>query len=106
MQKLARRYSEALRHSTGDAALWANRSAAFLRTGAYEEALQDARRARTLDKKYAKAFYREGCAAQALRLWEDAAQAYFEAFRLEPNEAAYAQAFHSVMQEARKARGQ
>ena len=97
------RYSEALRHNTGDAVLWANRSAAYLRTGAYGEALQDARRARTLDRAYAKAFYREGCAAEALQLWEEAAQAYFEGFRLAPDTAAYAQAFHNVMQKARQA---
>jgi hypothetical protein len=49
-----------------------------------------------------QAFYREGSAAQALKLWEDAAQAYFESCRLEPNTIAYAQAFHGVVQKARQ----
>lgn len=47
-------YTQALRHTTSDPAIWANRSAAFLRTGAAEGALQDARRARTLKPDYAK----------------------------------------------------
>ena len=103
---LYHRYTRALRHDSRDAKLWANRSAAHLRTGAYDEALQDARRARTLDRNYAKAFYREGCAAEALERWNDAAQAYFESYRLEPNTAAFAQAFNKVVQEARKANAQ
>ncbi len=48
-------YTQALRHTTSDPAIWANRSAAFLRTGAAEDALQDARRARHLKPDYAKA---------------------------------------------------
>ncbi len=47
-------YTGALRHNTSDHALWANRSAASLRTGAFQEALLDARRARTVDPRYAK----------------------------------------------------
>jgi tetratricopeptide (TPR) repeat protein len=47
-------YTGALRHDTSDHALWANRSAASLRLGRFEEALLDARRARTLNPQYAK----------------------------------------------------
>ncbi len=47
-------YSGALRHNTSDHALWANRSAAAFRTGAFQDALLDARRARTVDPRYAK----------------------------------------------------
>lgn len=47
-------YSGALRHDTSDHALWANRSAAALRTGAFQDALLDARRARTVNPRHAK----------------------------------------------------
>ena len=47
-------YTGALRHNTSDHALWANRSAAAFRTGAFQGALLDARRARTIDPRYAK----------------------------------------------------
>ncbi|CAL8467241.1 g6777 [Coccomyxa elongata] len=96
-------YSGALRHNTSDHALWANRSAAAFRTGAFQDALLDARRARTVDPRYAKAYYREGSAAEALEQWEDAAQAYFQGCRLDPQNIALAQAFHGVVQKAREA---
>ena len=47
-------YTQALRHTTSDSAIWANRSAASLRTGAAQDALQDARCARTLNPGFAK----------------------------------------------------
>lgn len=47
-------YTGALRHDTSDHALWANRSAASLRMGHFQEALLDARRARTINPQYAK----------------------------------------------------
>ena len=47
-------YTQALRHATSDSAIWANRSAASLRTGAAQDALQDARCARTLNPGFAK----------------------------------------------------
>jgi hypothetical protein len=36
--------------------------------------------ARTVDKLNVKAWYREGQAAQRMKLWEDAAAAYYEGF--------------------------
>lgn len=50
----AEAYTQALKHTTSDHAIWANRSAARLRLGAAEDALQDARRARTLKPDLAK----------------------------------------------------
>ena len=47
-------YTQALRHTTSDSTIWANRSAASLRTGAAQNALQDARCARTLKPGFAK----------------------------------------------------
>lgn len=81
-----RLYRAALRHATDSPALWANAAAAGLRLGRCQEALRDARVARTVDPKFLKAWYREGQAAEGLGAWEDAAAAYFEAhlLQLEP----------------------
>jgi ankyrin repeat protein len=76
-------YRAALRHRTDSAPLWANAAAAALRLGRAADALRDARVARTVDKAYVKAWYREGKAAEALEMWYDAAGAYFEAHMLE-----------------------
>lgn len=48
-------YTRALRHDTHSHVLWANRSAAALRTGDYEAALDDARIARTINPVFTKA---------------------------------------------------
>ena len=47
-------YTQALRHTTSDSAMWANRNAASLHTGAAQNALQGARCARTLKPRFAK----------------------------------------------------
>ncbi|KDD71793.1 hypothetical protein H632_c4388p1, partial [Helicosporidium sp. ATCC 50920] len=93
----------ALRHATDDPATWANRGAAHLKLGAPTAALQDARVARALDPTYVKAWYREGLAAQALELWEDAAQAFYEAFQLDPDQPQFAQRFHQAIKSGREA---
>jgi hypothetical protein len=77
-------YRSALRHQTDNAQLWSNCAAAALKLHRYEEALRDARIARTVDPKLVKAWYREGKAAEALEHWADAAAAYFEAHLLDP----------------------
>ncbi|CAK0782712.1 hypothetical protein CVIRNUC_005907 [Coccomyxa viridis] len=99
-------YTQALRHTTSDSAVWANRSAASLRTGAAQDALQDARCARTLKPGFAKAYYREGSALQTLGRWEEAAQAFFQGFRADPQNAALAQAFQKAVQKAREENAQ
>ena len=40
-----------------------------------------------------QAWYREGCAAHGLQRYEDAAQAFFEAYRLDPTNQDLAQRF-------------
>ena len=98
------KYSESLRHATDDSKVWSNRAAAALRGGnsggsggggsgsgensrgaaAAERARADARIARALDPARAKAWYREGSAAEALGDYEGAARAYFEGYRVNP----------------------
>ena len=76
-------YKGSLRHKTDSAAVWANAAAASLKLRRWEWALRDARVSRTIDPKFIKAWYREGQAAEGLKLWEDAAAAYFEAHLLD-----------------------
>jgi ankyrin repeat protein len=75
-------YKQGLRHKTNDSILWSNAAAAALRLGddRLEDAITHARMARTVDVLNVKAWYREGQAAQRMKLWEDAAAAYYEAF--------------------------
>ncbi len=75
-------YTQALRHKTDDSTLWSNAAAAALRMGdgRLEDAMRHARVARTVDTGNVKAWYREGQAAQRMKLWTDAASAYYEAF--------------------------
>lgn len=47
-------YNQCLKHSTSNHVVWANRSAVLLRLNKHQAALEDARRARTLDETYTK----------------------------------------------------
>ncbi|RMZ57111.1 hypothetical protein APUTEX25_002343, partial [Auxenochlorella protothecoides] len=95
-------YSFSLRHATGDATVWANRCAAFLKLGDNASALADARVARTIEPRYVKAWYREGLAAEGLKQWEDAAVAFFEAYNLDPQRTAFVGKFRAAVDAGRK----
>lgn len=47
-------YNLCLKHSTNNHVVWANRSAVLLRLDKHQAALEDARRARTLEETYTK----------------------------------------------------
>ena len=49
-----------------------------------------------------QAYYREGSALQALGHWEEAAQAFFQGFRADPQNAALTQGFQKAVQKARE----
>lgn len=49
------------------------------------------------DDERLQAWYREGCAARTLEQWENAAQAFFEAYRLDPGNADLAAAFQQAV---------
>lgn len=49
-----------------------------------------------------QAYYREGSALQALERWEAAAQAFFEGFRMDPQNEALAKAFQQAVRKARE----
>ena len=52
---------------------------------------------------FVQAWYREGAAAKQLLQWEVAAQAFFEAYRLDSTNDALATAFQEAIQKAREA---
>lgn len=77
-------YSQAIAGAPGDAALFANRSAAYLALGLHEQAAWDGAKAAALRPGWAKAHYRLGCAHLALSAWDAAAAALGRAAEMEP----------------------
>jgi tetratricopeptide (TPR) repeat protein len=63
-------YTQAIAGDSQDATLFANRSAACLASGLYDQALADAQKATELKPTWPKSHYRLGCAAAALNQWE------------------------------------
>ncbi|XP_050051955.2 tetratricopeptide repeat protein 28-like [Dermacentor andersoni] len=72
----AQLYTEALALDPANHVLYSNRSAAYVRLGKYTQALQDAAKARELNPRWAKAYYRQGVALQCLGRHADALAAF------------------------------
>ncbi|XP_064461198.1 tetratricopeptide repeat protein 28-like [Ornithodoros turicata] len=72
----AQLYSEALALDPTNHVLYSNRSAALVRLGKYGPALQDAIKARELNPRWPKAYYRQGVALQCLGRHADALAAF------------------------------
>ena len=72
---IGRSASEALRLVPSDETLYSNRSAAYAKLDRYKEALNDAKRAISLQPKWAKAYSRAGLAA--LKMRDDEASYWF-----------------------------
>uniref|UniRef100_T1J2M9 Uncharacterized protein n=1 Tax=Strigamia maritima TaxID=126957 RepID=T1J2M9_STRMM len=69
-------YSEAIDLDQTNAILHSNRSAALIQLNKYSQALQDAIKARELNPKWPKAYYRQGVALQCLGRYPDALAAF------------------------------
>ncbi|KAK9833842.1 hypothetical protein WJX74_007548 [Apatococcus lobatus] len=95
-------YSQSILHSTSDPLVWANRSAACLRLHDYQSAYHDARISRVLRPSYVKAWFREGSAAEGLTMYQEAAEAYFEGCRVDPDNRDLAQGFQRAVAAGRK----
>lgn len=78
-------YSQAIAGDTKDKTLFSNRSAAYLASGLYEQALWDAESAVSLDNAWSKAYYRLGCAHTALNQWHNGVKAFQKAAELDPS---------------------
>lgn len=66
-QEALQAYNQSLRHKTSNHVVWANRSAVHLRLRNAQAALEDARRARTLDETYTKVSCMKTVCAMPLR---------------------------------------
>jgi hypothetical protein len=62
----------------------ANRSAAFLKLGDHEKALNDASKAQNLNPAYVKGIFRRGLALHAMGRYQEAIEALAAAYKLEP----------------------
>ena len=80
-------YSEALQLDPNNHVLFSNRSAALLKMGQFGAALQDAARARELNPKWPKAYYRQGAALQCLGRHGDALAAFSSGLARDPKSA-------------------
>eukprot|EP00928_Gymnodinium_smaydae_P056273 TRINITY_DN39683_c0_g1_i1.p1 TRINITY_DN39683_c0_g1~~TRINITY_DN39683_c0_g1_i1.p1 ORF type:complete len:502 (+),score=119.54 TRINITY_DN39683_c0_g1_i1:48-1508(+) len=69
-------YSRALRHTPMNEKLLSNRSAAYLRDGKWQAALDDALSAEALEPDWAKVHFRKGQALRGLRRFADALEAF------------------------------
>ncbi|XP_026210206.1 tetratricopeptide repeat protein 28-like [Anabas testudineus] len=79
-----RLYSEALSADPQNCILYSNRSAAYLRQGQYNTALDDAIKARLINPKWPKAYFRQGVALQYLGRHADALAAFASGLAQDP----------------------
>ncbi|XP_023816436.1 tetratricopeptide repeat protein 28 isoform X2 [Oryzias latipes] len=79
-----RLYSEALGADPQNCILYSNRSAAYLRLGQYSTALDDAIKARLINPKWPKAYFRQGVALQYLGRHADALAAFASGLAQDP----------------------
>lgn len=79
-----RLYSEALSADPQNCILYSNRSAAYLRLGQYSTALDDAVKARLINPKWPKAYFRQGVALQYLGRHADALAAFASGLAQDP----------------------
>ncbi|XP_041666809.1 tetratricopeptide repeat protein 28 isoform X1 [Cheilinus undulatus] len=79
-----RLYTEALTADPQNCILYSNRSAAYLRLGQYSTALDDAIKARLINPKWPKAYFRQGVALQYLGRHADALAAFASGLAQDP----------------------
>ncbi|XP_015232317.1 PREDICTED: tetratricopeptide repeat protein 28-like isoform X2 [Cyprinodon variegatus] len=79
-----RLYTEALTADPQNCILYSNRSAAYLRLGQYSKALDDAIKARLINPKWPKAYFRQGVALQYLGRHADALAAFASGLAQDP----------------------
>ncbi|GAB6029967.1 Tetratricopeptide repeat protein 28 [Chamberlinius hualienensis] len=77
-------YTDAIALDAANHILYSNRSAAYIKLGRYDRALQDAIKARELHPKWAKAYYRQGVALLCLERQPEAIAAFASGLAQEP----------------------
>ncbi|KAJ7543418.1 hypothetical protein O6H91_09G037500 [Diphasiastrum complanatum] len=82
--KAAAVYTQAIKADPSNAALYSNRSAAFLNLLKVTKALSDAEMAVQLNPTWEKGYFRKGCALEAMEHYDEALLAYREALEQNP----------------------
>ncbi|KAL2345796.1 hypothetical protein Fmac_007081 [Flemingia macrophylla] len=86
-------YTQAIDLNPADATLLSNRSLCWIRLGQADHALADAKACRALRPDWPKACYREGA---ALRKFDEAANAFYEGVKLDPENKELVNAFSAL----------
>ncbi|KAK4282898.1 hypothetical protein QN277_014223 [Acacia crassicarpa] len=95
-------YTQAIDLDPTDATLVSNRSLCWIRLGQAEHALADAKACRALKPDWPKACYREGAALRLLQKFDEAANAFYEGVRLDPENKELVNAFREAVEAGRK----
>ncbi|XP_021904209.1 ankyrin-1 [Carica papaya] len=98
-------YTQAIDLDPTDATFFSNRSLCWLRLGQAERALVDAKACRELRPDWPKACYREGAALQLLQRFDEAANAFYEGVKLDPENKELISAFREAVEAGRKFHG-
>lgn len=95
-------YSEAIENDPNNPVFYTNRAAALVRLGRTKEALLDAQKAKKIDKKWIKSYFREGEAYLLLNELGEAAASFWEGLQIEPNNKILMKAFKDAVAEGKK----
>lgn len=95
-------YTQAIDFAPSDATLLSNRSLCWLRLGQADQALSDAKAARVLRPDWPKACYREGAALRLLQKFDEAASAFYEGVKLDPENMELVTAFREAVDAGKK----
>ncbi|XVF57219.1 hypothetical protein PTKIN_Ptkin06aG0186900 [Pterospermum kingtungense] len=98
-------YTQAIDLDPTDATLHSNRSLCWIRLGQAEHALTDAKACRAIKPDWPKACYREGAALRLLQKYDDAANAFYEGVKLDPENKELVNAFREAVEAGRKFHG-
>ncbi|GJP33784.1 hypothetical protein CLOM_g8867 [Closterium sp. NIES-68] len=82
--KAAALYTQAIKESPENHALYSNRSAAFLHLSKLTKALADAETTIKLNPSWEKGYYRKGCALEALQRYDESLDAFKAAAQRNP----------------------
>ncbi|VFQ64396.1 unnamed protein product [Cuscuta campestris] len=95
-------YTQAIDFDPTDATLLSNRSLCWLRLGQAAQALADAKACRELRPDWPKACYREGAALRLMQKFEDAANAFYDGVRLDPENMELVAAFREAVEAGKR----
>ncbi|XP_020700699.1 ankyrin-1 [Dendrobium catenatum] len=98
-------YTQAIDLNPDEPTLLSNRSLCWIRLGQAEQALADAKACRSLNPNWPKACYREGAALRLLQRFDEAANAFYEGVKLDPENKELVEAFREAVEAGRKFHG-